>query len=185
MNETRSIKNNIPSDKMNVVYISLISICLIILLILGFIFSPWGNNFLRNHTTSDTLLDKTAKISITKLIENDEYSDVIIPIFINNNTNDLIEAFSSEEKLSQLLQSDLGLNDETSTIAAQVLLSTDDGIIQLKEDISQSHWVSAYKKYKELNENGDFDEIKSQIETGEVTDAKTLQAEASAILNRT
>ena len=166
----------------------LILFLLLIIAVGGFVFSSYGNNILRDVLGDrDTPMDAVVKKLLVSQTEeqgvrNDNTIGQVTSLISDTPMNVIIEATEDKEVAVELVKEKFGFEDDYANSIVDVAF--DNKKVQaIMMDIQESKWIDSMNKVKELKSSGELDLIREKINEASSSDAKSLQEEASSILN--
>lgn len=156
-----------------------------ILISFYFLIAPTGNTALRtimksNETPLDSIVrQKAIEVSSTK--DGDIYES-LNKILSSNTIPELIEKTKTETDTVNFLKNDLQIDDSLANDISEEIFSNEK-LIEIHNNIRNSNWKDAYNNINHLIENGELEQIKSNLSNESISDVQKLQDEASKILN--
>lgn len=154
------------------------------------IFTPVGNNQLRNiPTRKDTPMDSIAKGVLISQINKSEGIKEVDPsilelrnLLLNSSIKEIVSLNNDKTKVVLFIKEKVGVNDESAHIIASALLSNEITLDMMK-NVKGSRWIRFYKGFNDLQSSGELITMKEKISKSQDSDAKDLQSEASDLLN--
>lgn len=166
----------------------LILFLLIIIAAGGFIFSPYGNNVLRDLSGDrDTPMDAVVKKLLVSQTEeqgvtSDNTIGQVTSLISDTPMNVIIEATEDKEVAVELVKEKFGFDDDYANSIVDVAFDNEK-VQAIMMDIQESKWIDSMNKVKELKSSGELNVIREKINEASSSDVKSLQDEASSILN--
>lgn len=169
------------------VLIAVILFVIIILISASYLMiAPSGNTLLRKALNGrETPADIVIRNKSHELLSghDNEVLQSVGKVLEQNTIPQLIKKTESERSTVDFLKSELNIDDSSANNIAEEIFSNEH-LMSIKSDITNSDWKSAYENLNELTSSGELDLIKSRLSINDIEDAEKLQEEAREMLDK-